>query len=71
MASLSISQAKRILGKDAHGVSDSDLECDIETATLLRDIFFAQHIKSRNRVAKDSQRCHNMAVYGKESGSLH
>lgn len=71
MASLSINQAKRILGKDAKGVSDHDLEIDIETATLLHDIFFAQFTKSRNRVDKDTQKCHNMAVYGKESSNLH
>lgn len=71
MATQTISQAKRILGKDAHGVSDSDLELDIETATLFHDIFFDQHIKSRTRLAKDTQKCHNTAVYGKESSNLH
>ncbi len=71
MASLSIKQAKRVLGKDSLGVSDSDLEIDIETATLLHDIFFDQHTKSRLGVVKDSQKCHNTAIYGKESSDLH
>lgn len=71
MASLSINQARRVLGKDAHGVSDSDLEQFVETATLLSDIFFNKYNKSRLGVVKDTQKCHNVAVYGNESCNLH
>lgn len=64
MAMLTINQARRVLGKDAQGVSDAELERDIETATFLKDLFFADYIKSRNNLAKTSQKCHNTAVYG-------
>ncbi len=68
---MTIKSARRILGKDARGVSDADLKRDIETATLLKDIFFDFLTNSQNKLAKSSQRCHNMAVYGKESNNLH
>lgn len=71
MATLSVNQARRILGKDVNGASDVDVESIIETATLLRDIFFNQLSKSRCGVDKDSLKCHNMEVYGEESGNLH
>lgn len=64
MDTLTIKQARRVLGKDAHGVSDTDLMRDIETANLLKDLFFDYHLKSRNQLAKSSQKCHNTAVYG-------
>lgn len=64
MDTLTIKQARRILGKEAQGVSDTDLERDIETATLLKDLFFDNYTKSRNSLAKTSQKCHNTALYG-------
>ncbi|MGI5828421.1 MAG: hypothetical protein ACOX6V_05375 [Patescibacteria group bacterium] len=52
MDTLTIKQARRVLGKDSQGVSDADLMRDIETATLLKDLFFDFHLKSRNQLAK-------------------
>jgi hypothetical protein len=71
MAKLTINQARHILGKEAHGVSDADLERDIETATFFHDLFYCWYIKDRNRLAKDPKKCHNTAVYGKESNNIH
>ena len=68
---MTIKEARRILGKAAQGVSDADLQSDIETATLFKDIFFSLHTRKLNRLAIDSQKCHNSAVYGKESNNLH
>lgn len=49
MYSLTVAQARKILGKDAEGVSDTDLEKDIEVARLFKDIFFSKEIKSPSR----------------------
>lgn len=35
-------EARKLLGKDAENVSDFELQQDIETAELLKDIFFDQ-----------------------------
>lgn len=64
MDTLTIKQARRILGKDAQGATDTDLERDIETATFLKDLFFDNYTKSRNSLAKTAQKCHNTALYG-------
>jgi len=40
MASLTIKQARRLLGKDADNISDALLEKEIEVATFLKDLFF-------------------------------
>ena len=60
---MTIKAARRVLGKDAHGVSDADLKRDIGAATFLKDIFFNFTTKDRKTLAKSSSRCHNMAVY--------
>lgn len=49
MYSLTVAQARKILGKDAEGVSDTDLEKDIEVARLFKDIFFSKEIKRPSR----------------------
>ena len=64
MKTVTVNQARRVLGKDAQGVSDADLERDIETATFLKDLFFDNYTKNRNNLAKTSQKCHNTALYG-------
>lgn len=71
MAKLTINQARRILGKDAQGVSDFDLERDIETATLFHDLFYGWYTQNRTNLAKSSLKCHNTAVYGKTGDNLH
>jgi len=43
MQTLTIKQAKTILGATADAVPDSVLENYIETATLLKDIFFTSY----------------------------
>jgi hypothetical protein len=40
MKTLTLNNARKILGKDALNVSDEELEKDIETAELLKDLFF-------------------------------
>lgn len=37
---MNISGARKILGKLADGMSDAEIEQDIETAILLKDLFF-------------------------------
>lgn len=64
MANLTIKQARRVLGKDAQGVSDAELERDIEAAAMFKDLFFDYHTKNRKSLAKTPLKCHNMAVYG-------
>lgn len=48
MAALTINQARRILGKDAHGVSDAELEHDIQVATLFHDLFFGFFLRTES-----------------------
>lgn len=64
MSQLTIKQARRILGKEAQGVSDADLERDIEVAALFFNIFMEMQTKNRKTLAKTTSKCHNMAVYG-------
>ena len=71
MLTLTLKQARKILGKDAQNVSDAVLESDIQTATLLKDLFFDFYNKRRNGLATTTAKCHNTAVYGKTSSNLH
>lgn len=64
MANLTIKQARRVLGKDAQGVSDAELERDIEAAALFFNLFMDMWTKNRKKLAKTAPKCHNMAVYG-------
>lgn len=43
---LTINQARRFLGKNAKGISDEELEKDIEIAELLKNLFFSSVIQS-------------------------
>jgi len=54
MSILTIAQARKVLGKDADGVSDTDLEKDIEAATFLKDIFFSKQIKKPSGASTES-----------------
>lgn len=71
MVALTLKQARKILGKEAAKVSDEVLVQNIETATLLKDIFIEYYSKNRNGLATSTAKCHNMAVYGKTSSNLH
>lgn len=42
MPSLTIKQARRILGNKAKNISDELLQRDIDTAELLKELFFDQ-----------------------------
>lgn len=55
MFTLTVSQARKILGKDAEGISDTDLEKDIETATFFKDIFFSKETKRPSGTTTVSQ----------------
>ena len=44
----SLKKARRILGKLANGVPDGQIQADIDTAILLKDIFF-DSIKSKSK----------------------
>ena len=48
MTELTIKRARKILGKLAEGLTDSDLEREIDTAKLLKNIFFNIYAKRRN-----------------------
>jgi hypothetical protein len=54
---MTTNEAKKLLGKDSRDVSDIDLKRDIELATLFKDIFFNNLIKSRKQ---DSKKLYNM-----------
>lgn len=49
MNTLTLKNARKILGKDAQNVSDEDLEKDIETATLLKNLFFDNFMNKRKK----------------------
>jgi hypothetical protein len=51
---MTLNQARKILGKEAKGVSDEELSRDIETAMLLKDLFFNKLTKDRKRLARSS-----------------
>jgi len=65
MKTLTINQARRALGKDAQGVSDAELERDIEAAALFFNLFIELRTKNSKTLAKTPQKCHNTAQYGK------
>ena len=64
MTTLTVNQARRVLGKDAQGVSDEELERDIEVAALFFNLFIDFRTKNRKSLAKTPPKCHNMAQYG-------
>lgn len=64
MKTLTINQARRLLGKDAQGVSDAELERDIEAAALFFNYYIDFQTKNRKTLAKTPLKCHNMAQYG-------
>ena len=64
MATLTVNQARRVLGKDAQGASDEELERDIEAAALFFNLFTEFRTKNRKSLAKTPLKCHNTALYG-------
>lgn len=45
----SIKKARNILGKTAQGVSDEEIQRDIDTATFLKDIFFKKVLSGKKK----------------------
>ena len=37
---MTVNEARKLLGKDSTGISDQEIQHDIDTATLLKDLFF-------------------------------
>lgn len=64
MKTLTINQARRLLGKHAQGVSDAELERDIEAAALFCSLFIDFRTNNRKTLVKTPLKCHNMAQYG-------
>lgn len=46
---MTIKQARKILGQLADDISDQKLEQEIETASLLKDIFFSVYLRGRRQ----------------------
>ncbi len=49
MKTLTLKNARKILGTSAHGVSDEQLAKEIDAATLLKDFFFENFLKSQKK----------------------
>ncbi len=49
MKTFTINKARRILGKTAKGISDEQIQKDIDTAALLKDIFFDSFRKTQKK----------------------
>ena len=49
MNTLTLKSARKVLGKAAQGISDEQLQKDIDAATLLKDFFFENLVKSRKK----------------------
>ena len=52
MATLTVKQARAILGKEAQDASDADLERDIEVASMLKELFFENFKNDRTNLVK-------------------
>ncbi len=52
MNTLTLKSARKVLGKAAHGVSDEQLQKEIDAAILLKDFFFDSYLKDRKRMVK-------------------
>lgn len=50
----SIKKAKRVLGKVAKGISDEQLQKDIDTATLLKELFFDNLLNKKKKASQTS-----------------
>lgn len=50
MSTLTLKKARKLLGKMADSISDEELKKEIETANLLKEIFFS--IRSGNQKTK-------------------
>ena len=61
---MTILQARKILGKDAQGITDSELEHDIEAASFFFNLFIKMRAKEGNSLEKTPLKCHNVAQYG-------
>lgn len=44
---ITVNQARKILGRSADFISDETLEQELQTANLLKELFFDMHIASR------------------------
>ena len=41
---MTLSQARKVLGRDAQNMSDEEVQTHIEAATLLKDLFFSPKV---------------------------
>lgn len=46
---MTLKDARKILGKEAENLTDEELEKTIESATLLKDLFFDNYIKGQQK----------------------
>lgn len=51
MAKPTIKRIRKLLGKEAQNLTDEEIQRDIDTATLLKDLFF-HHLKESRKNAK-------------------
>ena len=58
---MTISQARKILGVKGSRLTDEQIQCDIDTAELLKNIFFDTFKSGKldNNLANNSETCHN------------
>ena len=54
--SLSIATARKLLGKASWGLSDEDIQQQVEVAQMLRDIFFNAHIYQNAQFQKGGEK---------------
>lgn len=52
MNTLTLKNARKVLGKSANGVSDEQLQKEIDAATLLKDFFFDSYLKDKKKIVK-------------------
>lgn len=46
---MTLSQARKILGKIANNIPDDELQKEIDVALLLKDLFFDNLLKTKNK----------------------
>ncbi len=49
MTTLTLKNARKILGKEAENISDEELQQEIDIALLLKDLFFDNLLKAKNK----------------------
>lgn len=49
---MTINEARKILGKEANGMNDTDVLREVESATVLKDVFFKLYIDGIKKKSK-------------------